>query len=76
MNTLWYNQPAKDWNEALPVGNGRLGAMVYGRPGHEIIQLNEESVWSGYRQDRKRKSGQNQGIHFTGAGPKSPGTCI
>ena len=56
MNTLWYNQPAKDWNEALPVGNGRLGAMVYGRPGHEIIQLNEESVWSGCRQDRNNRS--------------------
>lgn len=56
MNTLWYKQPAKDWNEALPVGNGRLGAMVYGRPGHEIIQLNEESVWSGCRQDRNNRS--------------------
>ncbi len=56
MNTLWYNQPAKDWNEALPVGNGRLGAMVYGRPGHEIIQLNEESVWSGFYQNRNNRS--------------------
>ncbi|MBP5451462.1 MAG: glycoside hydrolase family 95 protein [Treponema sp.] len=56
MNTLWYNQPAKDWNEALPVGNGRLGAMVYGRQGHEIIQLNEESVWSGFYQDRNNRS--------------------
>ncbi|MBP5753116.1 MAG: glycoside hydrolase family 95 protein [Treponema sp.] len=56
MNTLWYNQPAKDWNEALPVGNGRIGAMVYGRPGHEIIQLNEESVWSGCRHDRNNRN--------------------
>ncbi len=46
-NTLWYNQPAKVWEEALPVGNGRLGAMVFGNPFHEIIQLNEESLWSG-----------------------------
>lgn len=44
---LWYNQPAKDWNEALPVGNGRLGAMVFGRPGEELIQLNEQTLWTG-----------------------------
>jgi alpha-L-fucosidase 2 len=44
---LWYRQPAKDWNEALPVGNGRLGAMVFGRPFDELIQLNEESLWAG-----------------------------
>ena len=46
-NTLWYNQPAKVWEEALPVGNGRLGAMVFGNPFHETIQVNEESLWSG-----------------------------
>ncbi len=44
---LWYRQPAKDWNEALPVGNGRLGAMVFGQPAAELIQLNEESLWAG-----------------------------
>lgn len=44
---LWYTQPAKDWNEALPVGNGRLGAMIYGDYNKEIIQLNEESLWAG-----------------------------
>ena len=44
---LWYNQPAKQWVEALPVGNGRLGAMVYGDPINEIIQLNENTVWAG-----------------------------
>jgi alpha-L-fucosidase 2 len=42
---LWYNEPAADWNEALPIGNGRLGAMVFGRTDVERIQLNEESVW-------------------------------
>ncbi|MDO4950330.1 MAG: glycoside hydrolase family 95 protein [Bacteroidales bacterium] len=46
-NTLWYKQPANDWNEALPVGNGRIGAMVFGQPWHETIQLNEESLWAG-----------------------------
>lgn len=44
---LWYEQPAKEWVEALPVGNGRLGAMVFGHPYRERIQLNEESLWAG-----------------------------
>ena len=44
---LWYRQPAKQWVEALPVGNGRLGAMVYGDPCKEKIQLNENTVWAG-----------------------------
>jgi len=48
---LWYAQPAQEWTEALPVGNGRLGAMVFGRTGDERIQLNEETVWEGYARD-------------------------
>jgi len=40
---LWYNHPARQWVEALPVGNGRLGAMVYGDPCKECIQLNDSS---------------------------------
>lgn len=44
---LWYNQPALDWNEALPLGNGRLGAMVFGTPAVEHLQLNEETIWAG-----------------------------
>ena len=44
---LWYDQPAKSWNEALPIGNGRLGAMVFGNVQEELIQLNESSLWSG-----------------------------
>lgn len=44
---LWYEEPAKVWEEALPVGNGRLGAMVFGKNGEERIQLNEETYWSG-----------------------------
>lgn len=43
----WYDSPAKKWQDALPVGNGRLGAMVYGNPGEEIIQLNESTYWTG-----------------------------
>jgi len=45
--TLWYNHPAEKWVEALPVGNGRLGAMVFGNPSEERIQLNESTVWAG-----------------------------
>jgi len=44
---LWYEQPAREWTQALPVGNGRLGAMVYGDPFEEKIQVNEESLWAG-----------------------------
>ncbi len=44
---LWYDHPATQWVEALPIGNGRLGAMVFGDPCKEIIQLNENTVWAG-----------------------------
>ena len=44
---LWYDEPAAKWVEALPVGNGRLGAMVFGNPAKEQLQLNEETVWAG-----------------------------
>ncbi len=43
--TLWYTQAASEWEEALPLGNGRLGAMVYGDPIKERIQLNDDSLW-------------------------------
>jgi alpha-L-fucosidase 2 len=45
--TTWYRQPARTWVEAMPLGNGRLGAMVFGRVTRERIQLNEDSLWSG-----------------------------
>lgn len=44
---IWYNEPASDWDHALPVGNGRLGAMVFGNPTKERLQLNEDSLWPG-----------------------------
>lgn len=56
---LWYAQPAKNWNEALPIGNGRLGAMVYGGCGREVIQLNEESLWGGYKNDANADAAQH-----------------
>ncbi len=49
---LHFLQPAATWPDALPVGNGRLGAMVFGRPSLERIQLNEESIWDGEMRDR------------------------
>jgi alpha-L-fucosidase 2 len=45
--SLWYNQPASQWNEALPLGNGHMGAMVYGDVAQERIQLNESTLWTG-----------------------------
>lgn len=44
---LWYDEPASVWVEALPVGNGRMGAMIFGSPAREHLQLNEETIWSG-----------------------------
>src|SRR5436309_2720898 len=49
---IWFEDPAERWEEALPIGNGRLGAMVFGGPNHERIQLNEDSLWSGKYSDR------------------------
>ena len=46
-STLWYDRPAAVWTEALPVGNGRLGAMVFGGVARERLQLNEDTVWGG-----------------------------
>lgn len=45
--TIWYNSPASVWEEALPLGNGRMGAMVFGNLQQEHLQLNEETVWAG-----------------------------
>jgi len=50
-NTLWYDRPATHWVEALPLGNGKLGAMVFGGAPVEHLQINEESLWSGYPRD-------------------------
>ena len=55
---LWYREPAHNWNEALPIGNGKLGGMVFGDPVREQIQLNEESVWSGSARQRLNPDAQ------------------
>jgi len=52
---LWYNQPAKIWTEALPLGNGRMAAMIYGGTAKETIQFNEETVWTGQPHDYAHK---------------------
>ena len=44
---LWYKQPAAQWTEALPVGNGRIGAMIFGGLERDRIQFNEETLWTG-----------------------------
>ncbi|KAF9108975.1 hypothetical protein BGX30_008589, partial [Mortierella sp. GBA39] len=48
---LQYDKPATVWTEALPIGNGRIGAMVFGGVAEERIQLNEDTLWSGYPRD-------------------------
>ncbi|MCF7732237.1 MAG: glycoside hydrolase N-terminal domain-containing protein [Akkermansiaceae bacterium] len=55
--TLWYAQPATQWIEALPVGNGRLGAMVFGGTASERINLNEQTIWTGGPYDPTRGGG-------------------
>lgn len=57
---LWYKQPAKEWTDSLPIGNGRIGAMIYGGIKNEMICLNEESLWSGYPQDKNN----HQAAHY------------
>jgi alpha-L-fucosidase 2 len=54
---LWYNQPAKIWEEALPLGNGKTGAMVFGRVNRERFQLNDNTLWSGAPQDGNNPKG-------------------
>ena len=49
---LWYQQPAAQWVQALPIGNGRLAAMMFGDVRKEHLQLNEDTVWSGDKRDR------------------------
>lgn len=58
-HVLWYRQPAGSWNEALPIGNGRLGGMVFGGVAGERIQLNEDTVWAGEQRDRNNPAGHD-----------------
>ena len=60
MSELWFDRPAKVWEEALPLGNGRLGAMVFGGITGEHLALNEESVWYGCYRDRNNPDAKEQ----------------
>lgn len=73
---LWYQQPAKVWEEALPLGNSRLGAMVFGGVADERIQLNEATLWDGYPFDRNSPTAlenlpEVQRLLFTGENNKA-----
>jgi len=52
---LWYKQPARKWTEALPLGNGRIGAMIFGGVETDRIQFNEESLWTGEPREYNKK---------------------
>jgi len=58
-NLLWYRQPATSWTEALPIGDGRLGGMIFGGAPAERIQLNEGTVWAGEPRDRNNPAGHD-----------------
>ena len=58
-DVLWYRQEAANWNEALPIGNGRLGGMVFGGISGDHIQLNEDTVWAGEKRDRHNPEAGN-----------------
>lgn len=57
---LWYDKPAAEWVEALPVGNGRIGAMVFSKPCDDVIQINEDTLWTGYPNKEKRKHSMDE----------------
>ncbi|MEV4578858.1 glycoside hydrolase N-terminal domain-containing protein [Nonomuraea jabiensis] len=64
--TLWYDRPATDWEtQALPIGNGALGAMVFGGTGTERLQFNEKSLWTG-------GPGSREGYDFGDWSPPRP----
>ena len=57
---LWYTHPAQQWNDALPIGNGRLGAMIFGGVPEERIQFNEDTLWKGHPHDYVRAGAREQ----------------
>lgn len=56
---LWYDKPASKWTEALPIGNGRLGGMIFGDVGKDRVQFNEETLWTGEPRDYNRPGAGN-----------------
>ena len=80
-NRLFYQVPASDWNEALPLGNGRLGMMVFGGIGEERVQLNEETFWSGWEfpeydnPETKERIGEMRELIFQGRYAEAQKLC-
>lgn len=62
VDLLWYDQPAKSWNEALPLGNGKLGVMVFGNTSSERIQLNDDSMWPAENADWNEPEGNENDL--------------
>lgn len=60
VNRLWYQRPAEKWIEALPIGNGRMGAMVYGGAEKERIQIDESTFWSGAASQHNNRQGTKE----------------
>jgi alpha-L-fucosidase 2 len=58
--SIWFEKAAESWNEALPIGNGRLGGMIFGGTKEELIQLNEDTLWSGIPRDKNRRGAFTQ----------------
>ncbi len=56
MSELWYKHWADSWNEALPIGNGKLGAMVFSNPFCDKLQVNEETLWTGSPHNKSKKA--------------------
>ena len=78
--TIWYDKPAEKWDEALPLGNGRLGAMVFGNPNNERIQLNDDSLWP-YHDNWNEAEGTEKDLldirkHLLNKDPKSADSLI
>ena len=81
VSTLWYRAPARRWLDALPVGNGRLGAMVFGDPDKEVVALNESTVWSGspnagnVNPSARQYLGQIRSLMFAGKHAEANALC-
>ena len=73
---LWYAMPAASWNEALPVGNGRLAGMVFGNTGRERIQLNEDTLWAGAPRQGADAVGGRRGGGWWAAARRPPGDAV
>ena len=58
--TLFYKKPARNWLEAMPLGNGSLGAMVYGKTSDELISMNSDTLWTGFPRESAIKDGAHE----------------